>query len=264
MTHSLHLERRDDDLDAQELELISQYVCHEMSAAEEQRFERRLADDQEFFDRVMPLLNLWYDTDAWPIEPVELVSVPVAKATQVWTGRMTKTGLWIATAAGIAFMMLQQIGGGTPVQLPMVAHHDAPHTSPTTAPTTVVAENIPTFNSVKHTLDSTIQKAVAMNTDTAGLRMVDEIDQLGLPRMQFTAPAIRVAAARPISPKVPVRILVMVDSPGVSKTQAINDPLHPKGTVTDADDRGWLQSIIDRIKGRPRPKPRAPIHIIGH
>lgn len=237
-----------DDLDAEELELISQYVAHEMSAAEEQRFERRLADDERFFDRVMPLLDVWYDTDVWPIEPTVVpMSAPAKRATRVWLGLVGGSGV-VATAAGIAFTMVMRSGGVPPVQLPIAADRDAPPQvppvvvkAPVVAP--VVAEHTPTFRGSQRTLDSAIQRAVAAAIDTAGLRLVAELDRKGLPEVQFAPPQVTVVAAWPASPKMAVRILVMVDSAGSKK----DGP-------TNVGNRGWLGRVIDRIKRRPPSK----------
>src|SRR5258708_32362041 len=103
MMHNLKLEPRGDDLDAVELELISQYICHEMTPAEEQAFERRLADDEGFYDRVFPLLDAWYDTDSWPIEAavVEPAVRPVATIGRGWTRRAGKTSTPVAAAGSV-------------------------------------------------------------------------------------------------------------------------------------------------------------------
>src|SRR5258708_26434650 len=100
MMHNLKLEPRGDDLDAVELELISQYICHEMTPAEEQAFERRLADDEGFYDRVFPLLDVWYDTDVWPIEAavVEPAVRPVATIGRGWTRWAGKTSTRVGAA----------------------------------------------------------------------------------------------------------------------------------------------------------------------
>ena len=187
-----------DDLDAEELELISQYVAHEMSAAEEQRFERRLADDERFFDRVMPLLDVWYDTDVWPIEPTVVpMSAPAKRATRVWLGLVGGSGV-VATAAGIAFTMVMRSGGVPPVQLPIAADRDAPpQVPPVVAKAPVVAEHTPTLRGSQRTLDSAIQRAVAAAIDTAGLRLVAELDRKGLPEVQFAPPQVTVVAAWP-------------------------------------------------------------------
>ena len=279
MTTNLHIERRDDDLDAQELELISQYICHEMSAADEQRFERKLADDQGFFDRVMPLLNVWYDTDAWPIErvvvPVEPVTEPFQRANRFRMLWMGGTGSILA-AAGIVFAMVMRSGVATIESPPLFADRDdprpaqvtAPQTTPVTVPhkapvtpTRVIAQSDNTFRGAKRTLDSATTRMVAANTDSAAQRVLAELDRLSDPTAQFTpAIVVVVVPAQPVSPSVPFTVLVLADTLDVSTKQQINDLLHPHDGPTvvgepSPGDQSWWRRLLGKLRGKRKPVP---------
>lgn len=44
----------------QELRQLTKYVCGSMSGAEVQAFDDRLANDDAFFDRIAPMLTIWW------------------------------------------------------------------------------------------------------------------------------------------------------------------------------------------------------------
>src|SRR5258708_13700714 len=176
MMHNLKLEPRGDDLDAVELELISQYICHEMTPAEEQAFERRLADDEGFYDRVFPLLDAWYDTDSWPVEAavVEPAVRPVGTSGGGWTRWAGKTSTRVAAAGIVGAAILRAaltIGVGSEA---LVAHKDGP-VPPAATESTVIAVSHNPRGRVKHRIEPSTVKAVATpKIDTAAERLVGE------------------------------------------------------------------------------------------
>jgi hypothetical protein len=43
-----------------ELRQLTKYICGSMSDTDAQAFDDRLADDDAFFDRIAPMLKIWY------------------------------------------------------------------------------------------------------------------------------------------------------------------------------------------------------------
>jgi hypothetical protein len=270
------MEMTDDDL-----ELVAQYIAHEMTPAAEHAFERKLTDDAQFHARVFPFLDVWYDTEVWPTEPVAEPLEPVRPVTPVTPiNRVTRIRFWwmggtgsLLTAAGIAFAMVMR-SGIAPVASPLVTHRDDPRspvtgvqTTPVTAAhkapetlTHVVAQSDKTFRAAKRALDSATTKMVAASTDSTAQRVLAEVDRLGEPEVQFTPPQVGVVAgAQPIAPKVPFQVLVLADTEGVSTKQQINDLLHPQGAPTNVGDpagnQSWWRRLFGKLRGGKKTVP---------
>lgn len=62
----------------EELEQFTNYVCGNLSPAEEQAFDDRLADDDAFFDRMVPMLKVWYAPPPSVIEAGEQLKLRLA------------------------------------------------------------------------------------------------------------------------------------------------------------------------------------------
>src|SRR3954464_2730373 len=89
-----------------DIELLVGYVGRFMTDAEAEAFEARLVDDEEFFDRVSPMLDAWY-TPGPTLTGVETARrmvkegrLPATSHRQRWPVR-----LGLAAAAGIAVLM---------------------------------------------------------------------------------------------------------------------------------------------------------------
>jgi hypothetical protein len=55
----------------EEIELLCNYVDGSMTAAEEEAFEDRMLDDEEFFLKAAPLITLWHSPPPSVIEAGE-------------------------------------------------------------------------------------------------------------------------------------------------------------------------------------------------
>ena len=116
MTPKLQLERRrmpDDN----ELMLLTEYVGGFMSDAEVERFEQRLVDDMDFFDRMEPFLDAWYAPGILPTE-VEIakrleIALPVRAVRVAPPVVRYRRYVIFAAAAGLAIMMIP-VGGRQP------------------------------------------------------------------------------------------------------------------------------------------------------
>jgi hypothetical protein len=268
-TH-MEVDRRDDNFEAQELELISQYVCHEMSPAEEQAFERRLTDDGAFFDRAMPILNTWYSdelTDALAAAPAPVPVVVTRRASVEKVlgtrGRWVGLGGALATAAGIAFAMLQQVAVVAPTPSPILTSRtpDKPDT-PAVAVTHPVRapKHDATIRSAQRQLDALMARVVAANNDTTAARVIGEPARSGP-----TDPLFASSRVAPVEDSVhltvspmPVPVLGPEPAPidSAKPGTIITDPLHPDtpadGATKGGGLAGWLRGLIGKVMPQTR------------
>lgn len=264
----MELERRDDGLNAEELELISQYICHEMSPAAEQAFERRLVDDAEFHERVMPLLDVWYSDEltsalaAEPApEPVVVTRRPSGKTVRRTWVRWAGVGSGLAAAAGIAFAMLQQVVGAGPTPSPILVGGgpDEPTHAPAVAvlvPPVRVAKRDVTIRGTQRQFDSAVARIVVANNDSTAARVIGELAQSGTVDPQAASSSRMVPvedSVRVNTPHVSVPVLIeRTEGPASSPfPQPVGGPpptnSDPAPAVNVGGIGGWLRGIINRV-----------------
>jgi hypothetical protein len=62
-------DRASDDRMDPDILLITDYLANTLSIEEEAAVERRMRDDEAFFDKVWPLVRAWQQTDDMPVSP---------------------------------------------------------------------------------------------------------------------------------------------------------------------------------------------------
>jgi hypothetical protein len=121
--------------DDQELERLTEYVGGFMTDAEAEQFEERLMDDEDFFERMEPLLDEWYAPGVLPIELEIAQRLEADSGSRVVRLRRRLTGYRvhaaaIAIAAALVFAVIQARHGTVVAPPTHVAHTVAPSDTP--------------------------------------------------------------------------------------------------------------------------------------
>ena len=147
MTLKLYVESQTDLPDDEELMRITKYVSGSMTEAQADTFEEQLADDEEFFERVSPLLDAWYAPGLTPTE-IETAKRMQAEGRLPGSRRRPRYEVYLAMAlaASITIVMIQQLrtDAGTPAKPGApgrinMAQNPLPATKPTTPARVVIA-----------------------------------------------------------------------------------------------------------------------------
>ena len=96
--------------DAAELSRLADYVSGAMSAAEAEQFENELRSDREFFERMEPLLDVFYSREPLPEIQAEIDAMREEVAT-IKEQRAARAQLWKhLSAAAASFFSIKALG----------------------------------------------------------------------------------------------------------------------------------------------------------
>ena len=254
--------------DQAELARLAAYVAQTMTDAEVEQFEAELRADAEFFDRMSPLLAVWYAREPLPAlaREIEEMRAEAAEVREVRT-RRRQIRNQIVAALGSLLAVKPMVGGLAVAATALVAVMALPKNRPTEVPTAVASKPAPTATPQVSTAaptarDETPATRVAEVTptlpalDPAAERTVDSMTSAPL-TVRFTG--TRVVATGPVAaPSPPVVRLVWGGSP--VDTIAVPKYDSPKGIL--AGGRAVLGGLVQlpgrlvrRIFGRGRMKP---------
>lgn len=237
-----HMEVEHRQPDDQEMELIAQYLSHEMTPAEEQRFERNLGDDGEFFDRAMPILNAWCVAGELVTEPViEPIPLHVRKFARSWTAR---AGGLLAAAAIVVMMVMQRVGSVSAPPPIFPARGNEPHAMPS-----VVIGQAPG----KHAKAPVTAEVATARIDTVAERVLAELARAPQPAVQVTPSRVATIAQGGVKAAPPVSVWVAT-LPNGKEWGVDTDPLKPANPIKG---ESWWRRLLNRLPKIHR-KPASP------
>jgi hypothetical protein len=101
---------------------LARYVAGTMSEAEVELFKTELVADEEFFDRMAPLLAVWFPREPLPAQQAEIEAMR-AEASEIREGRSQRARIreHIAIAVGSLLSLKPMLGIGTLATAALVA-----------------------------------------------------------------------------------------------------------------------------------------------
>jgi hypothetical protein len=240
MTLQLYVDEHPGLPDDQELMLITDYLCRNLSSEQVEGFEERLAEDEAFFDRVSPFLDAWC---APGLTPTEIATREEMRAEGFFDRKprrrlqVTRFHVYggVAAAAGLAFLMLTQIGKRDPLPVRGASTKRAPQVATTPAavqPPAPTTKAVRSSNAVPAPLPAPVQIAEA--EEPGSLPPVAGELATAVPR------SIATEAAAPESPAITVAVVAPHDSARVRITWTNATP-----TNTQEPQGFW-----GRVKGK--------------
>jgi hypothetical protein len=260
--------------DDSELELLSEYCGGSMTEEQMQAFERRLAEDEAFFDRVAPFLKIWYSRKPLvtvvsapqhlpAVATVEHAGAPAPRRT-VWRRPQTYGRLaTLVAAAAVAFVAVHNWPAAPAAKQRDVALKPKPNdtlSAPAVpkqvavrprvaAPPTKVAEWVPSYDSLT---DRLIDALVAREP------LAPTFTPTGPHVQTRTAPVMRVAVIPPdtMAMNVYQRIRALDRANAAGEASGGGMSRWPAGVWR------WLfppnQPTIPTTPPKPPPTPHAP------
>jgi hypothetical protein len=255
-----------------ELARLARYVASEMSEAEVEQFKTELVADEEFFDRMAPLLAVFFPREPLPAQQ-RAIDAMRAEAAHIREADMRRKEIrkYIAGALGSLLAVKPLVGtlavAATAVIAALVLPNDRPSDtlskpSPTLAIKTVPPSTTPTKVAtaapaiVRSTPTvPTLRAFVLPPVDTAAERAVDSMLSTPL-GMGLAATTDDVVATGPVAPPLkPVPTLAWAVSP----SDTITPPLLDTRKGVRATVNGWIHGrILGKIFGRPK-QPLPPV-----
>jgi hypothetical protein len=153
--------------DQAELARLAAYVAQTMTDAEVEQFEAELRADAEFFDRMSPLLAVWYAREPLPAlaREIEEMRAEAAEVREVRTRRRQIRNQIVAALGSL--LAVKPMIGGLAVAATVLVALVLPKNRPTDTP------SVPTAVASKPVPKTTPQRTTAARHETPAARVAD-------------------------------------------------------------------------------------------